>query len=128
MAFLTSAIFISRSKYILTPFEISALNKIRNYNKDVLFVAPQDDYSITEIYKEIKPVLNYNYKFGENFTGRKWIKIIRPSNHILKISNYNTKIIVVPRYLGADLSDYEIKLLNLKKLYDNAQFAIFEKK
>ena len=85
------------------------------------------DYSIKPIYKAVKPLLYTYYQIGQIITGKKWESVLRPESNVINISNYDNKIIVVPRYFGTDISDYEIKLLHLKNIFDNAQIAIFEK-
>jgi len=123
---ITVTVVVSRSKFALTVYEIDALQFIKNQKKDVVLV-DQADYSIRPIYKEVKPILYMNLKLEQEMTGKKWNQVMRPENHILQLSHYDNKIIVIPRYLGSDLSDYEISLLQLKKVFDNAQIAIYEK-
>jgi hypothetical protein len=118
---------ISRTKFVFAPFEINALQVIKDRHKDVLFVS-ETDYNIKPIYKAVKPLLYENYHFGEKITGVHWEVVIRPEDNILKVSNYDNKVIVVPRYLGADLSAKEMGLLKLKKVFDNGQIAVFEKR
>lgn len=123
---LVLVIITSRSKYAVTEFEISALQAIQNQNKNVLYVTQANQ--IKPIYKAIKPAISENkYKLAKNLTGKNWQEVIRPKNHVLKLTNYDNKIIVISRYLGGDISDHETKLLNLKKIFDNSQIAIFEK-
>ncbi|OGH05752.1 MAG: hypothetical protein A2W22_06585 [Candidatus Levybacteria bacterium RBG_16_35_11] len=119
------ATVFSRTKLALTNFELDALSAIKNQRRDVLYV--EQVSPIRPIYKAVKPALYDNYKIGGVITAKKWRKVLRPSNHILKISDYDNKLIVVPKYLGADLSQYEINLLKLSKIFDNAQIQIFEK-
>jgi len=123
---LAFVIVFSRSKFALTSFEINALQTIRNSGKNVIYVQ-QINYSIKPIYKAVKPLIYDNYSYAGGLTGKDWQAVMRPTNHILKISNYENKLIVIPRYLGSDLSDYEINSLKLRKTFDNAQIAIFEK-
>lgn len=126
--FLGITVLFSRSKIVLTPFEANALRVIKNLHKNVIFVY-EADYSVKPIYKAVRPLISYDtYAFAEKLTGTNWKMVERPSNHILKISNYNNKLIVVPRFLGADLSSYETRTLRLKKIFDNAQIAIYESK
>lgn len=120
------ATFFSRSKYALTSFEKEALEKIGEQQKDVLYVE-QIDYSIKPIYKAVKPMLYENNLLAEKITNRKWEKVVRPENNILKIDNYDNKLIYIPKYLGSDLSTHEMGLLKLRKIFDNAQIQIFEK-
>lgn len=117
---------LSRSVYVLSPFEISALEFIKKQDKNVYYIS-QVDYSIYPIYKRVRPLVYYEIKFIEKLTNKSWVKVERPKNDIVKLSNYDNKIIVVPRYLGADISDYEIKSLKIKRIFDNVQIAIYEK-
>ncbi len=126
LLYIAVAVIFSRSRLALTTYEINALQFIKNQNKSVLHVE-QLNYSIKPIYKAVKPLLYKNYLLGQMITDKKWEMVIRPENNILNISNYDNKIIVIPRYIGSDISEYEIKLLNLKKIFDNAQIALFEK-
>ncbi len=117
---------LSRSIYILSPFEIDALEFIKIQNKNVYYIS-QVDYSIYPIYKRIRPLIYYEIKFAEKLTGKSWVKVVRPENNIIKLTNYDDKLIVVPRYLGADISSYEIESLKIKRIFDNVQIAIYEK-
>ena len=123
---LAVTVVFSRSRLALTTYEINALQLIKNQKKSVLYVE-QVDHSIRPIYKAVKPILYTDYRIGQIITGRKWETVMRPENNILNVSDYDNKLIVIPRYLGSDMSEYEIKVLNLKKIFDNAQIAIFEK-
>lgn len=123
---LTVTVIFSRSKIALAMYEIQAMQFIKDQKKSVLYIE-QVDYSIRPIYKAVKPLLYVNKPMGQRITGKKWETVMRPENDILDVTNYENKIIVIPRYLGSDISDYEINLLRLKKIFDNAQIAIFEK-
>jgi hypothetical protein len=123
---LSISIITSRSKYVITEFEIEALQKIQRQEKDVLYITQVNQ--IKPIYKSIRPAINeFNYALAERLTGKNWDEEVRPENHILKLVNYDDKIIVLSRYLGGDISNYEIEELKLKKIFDNSQIAIFEK-
>jgi hypothetical protein len=117
-------ILLSRTKLILTPFEISALKVVAKEKKQVLFV--KQDTTVIPIYKAIKPSIYDDYSFAEKLTNTTWQTVVRPNNHVLKISDYKNKLIFVPKYLGADLSSYEQNKLKLKKIFDNLQISIFE--
>lgn len=121
---LGASMFISRTKYALTPFEMESLQTIKNQKKNVILVK-QIDNSIVPIYKAVRPLYK---EVGEKLTGKKWETVLRPQDHILKLTDFNNKIIVVPRFLGADLSLHEMETLHIKKIFDNAQVAIYEKK
>jgi hypothetical protein len=123
---LAVTVVYSRSRYALTAYEIHALQFIKNQNKNVLYVE-EVDYSVRPIYKAVRPLLYANYRLGQLITGRKWEIVMRPDNNVLKLSGYEDKLIVIPRYLGSDISGYEITSLDLKKIFDNAQIALFEK-
>ncbi len=117
---------VSRSTYAVTPFELQALKEIRSRKKDVVYVE-QVDYSVRPIYKAVRPLLYANYQLVQLLTGRKWDVVMRPESNVLKLTEYADKIIVVPRYLGSDLSDYEMTTLGLTKIFDNAQIASYVK-
>ena len=127
LAILGIATLVSRSQLILTPFEINALQVIKNNHKDVLYVS-EVDYNIKPIYKAIKPILYENYHLGEKLTGTHWEIVMRPEDNVIRLKDYNNKLIVVPRYLGSDLSAHEMYINKLKKIFDNGQIAIFERK
>jgi len=116
----------SRSKLALTNYEINALQVIKNSKKDVIYIE-QFDNSIRPIYKAVKPLLYNYFQIGQKITDKKWKVVIRPSNHILKLTDYDNTLIIIPKYLGSDISDYEINLLKIKKIFDNAQIQIYEK-
>lgn len=120
-------VMFSRTKTVLTSFEAQALEVIKKEHKDVIYVS-QIDYNIKPIYKATKPFLYENINLAEKLTATHWVKVLRPEDNVLKISNYKNKLILIPRYLGSDLSEYEENKLNLKKTFDNYQIAIFEEK
>lgn len=123
---LASAVVFSRSRYALTTYEIQALQNIKDQKKSVLYVE-EVDYSVRPIYKAVRPLLYANNGLAQLIIGKKWETVMRPENNVLKVSGYDDKLIVVPRYLGSDLSEYEMTTLHLKKIFDNAQIAVFEK-
>ncbi len=124
---LSITIFFSRTKILLNNFELQALWKIKNYHKDVIYVS-QVDYNIKPIYKAVKPFLYENISTAEKLTNTHWTNVLRPQDNVLKLSDYKNKLILIPRYLGSDLSKYEEKTLGLIKIFDNYQIAIYEKK
>jgi hypothetical protein len=117
----------SRSKLALTNYEINAFQVIRNSKKDVIYIE-QFDNSIRPIYKAVKPLLYIDFQIGQIMTHKKWSVVVRPSNHILKLNDYDNSLLIIPKYLGSDISDYEINLLKIRKIFDNAQIQIYEKK
>lgn len=119
-------VIASRSRFAITSYEIRAMQNIKDQNKNVVYVE-QLNNSIKPIYKAVKPMLYKNYLLGQLLTDKRWERTVRPENNILSISGYENKIIVIPRYIGSDISEYEIKLLELKKVFDNAHIALFEK-
>lgn len=120
-------VLFSRQKFIITPFEIEALDVVAGSQKQVLFVYPSSHIP-SPIYKAVRPLL-YDYTmFGEKLTGTHWQKIVRDGYIQLKFNNIGNGWIFVPRYLGADLSEKEINDNSLVKIFDNAQIAIFEKR
>ena len=120
-------VFFSRQKFIITPFEMEALNAVAGSQKQVLFVYPSG-FNTSPIYKAVRPLL-YDYTmFGEKLTGTRWQKIIRDGYRPLKFNSMSNSWVFVPRYLGADLSEKEISDNSLVKIFDNAQIAIFEKR
>lgn len=127
LLYLGVAILFSRTKLALTSYEIQALQTMKDQNKSILYVE-EVDYTIKPIYKAVRPLLYGTYTFGRLLTGKKWEVVMRPENNILKIAGYDNKLIVVPRYLGTDISETETSSLQLKKIFDNAQIAIFEKR
>ncbi len=126
LLFLALTVVFSRSRLALTSYEINALQKIKDQKKSVVYVE-QVDYSVRPIYKAVRPLLYANYQLEQIITGRKWEIVMRPESNVLRLSGYDNKLIVIPRYLGSDMSEFEITSLKLKKTFDNAQIAIFEK-
>ncbi len=123
---LASAVVFSRSRYVLTAYEIQALQTIKDQKKSVLYVE-EIDYAVRPIYKAVRPLLYANSQLAHLLTGKKWETVMRPENNVLNVSGYDEQLIVVPRYLGSDLSEYEMGALRLKKIFDNAHIAVFEK-
>jgi len=116
----------SRSALALTTYEIHALETVRKNKKDVIYVE-QFENSIRPIYKSVKPLLYYYFPIVQKITGQRWEVVARPSNHIIQLTDYENKCIVIPKYLGSDISNHETNTLKLRKVFDNAQIQIFEK-
>lgn len=123
---LAVAIVYSRSAYALTTYEINALQVMKDKKKTAVYVE-EVDYEVRPIYKAVRPLLYANYRLGQIITGRKWEIVMRPESNVLKLSGFEDKLIVIPRHLGSDISEYEIASLDLIKIFDNAQIALFEK-
>lgn len=121
---LIGILLYSRQTFVITPFEMDALRIIENKHKNVYYITPKNDL----IYKAVKPLFYTNYHCAGLLTNTNWEEIIRPENKQLQLLDYQNKLIVVPRYLGADLYPDEAKRYDLTKIFDNAQIAIFEKK
>ena len=119
-----AVILFSRQKFIITPFEIAALNTVASNHKNVLFIYPESK----PIYKAVRPLLYDFTQIGENLTATHWQKITKTSHTPLRLKNLENNLVFVPRYLGADLSPKELKDNKLVKIFDNAQIAIFERK
>ena len=105
---------------------MSALQMIKDKKKDVLFVE-EVDFGIKPIYKAVKPLLYDNYHLAEKLTNTKWTVVARPENNVIKLTDYKNKIVMAPRYLGADFSNDEMRIHGLRKIFDNGQIAMFEK-
>lgn len=114
-------LFLSRSRLIITPFEMNALKVIAGKEKEVIYLYPTDK----PIYKAIKPVMLDNYHVGERLTSTDWQALVRVKGRLV-LSDYKDKLVMVPRYLGSDISQEEIKQFGLTKIFDNSQIAIFE--
>lgn len=123
---LAEIIYTSRTSIVITPFEMEALSVIKEKNKNVIIIS-ETDYGIKPIYKAVKPLLYENYKYAEKITNTHWEMAKRPENNLIKLSNYDSMLIVVPRYLGTDFSDHEAQINGVKKIFDNGQIGIFEK-
>ena len=119
-------VMFSRSKLAITRYEINSLQAIKNSKKNVIYVE-QFENSIRPIYKAIKPLLYNYFQILPKITNTKWEVVARPANHILQLTDYDNRLIVIPKYLGSDISEYEIQTLKIKKIFDNAQILIFEK-
>ena len=125
---ITIAIFVSRTSYAVTTFEMQVLQKIKDEKKNIVFVN-QADYSLVPIYRSDVPLIYAYPSLGQKLTGVQWQKVVRPESQVLKLTtNYDEKLIVIPRYLRTDLSEYEIRTLNVKLIFDNAQIALYEKR
>jgi hypothetical protein len=116
---LVTAILLARQKYIITPFELQALQTIAQSHQKVLLLMPADK----PIYKAVRPLLAEDYRLAVNLTNTDWEKTSQQSN--TNLSSYPGQIIFIPRYLGVDISIREIKQSHLTKIFDNAQIALF---
>lgn len=126
LSFCALTIIFSRSTIALTTFQIEALSLLQNKHKDVVFVE-QKDYGVLPIYKAVKPMLYGQNRIGQAVTGTRWKTIIRPDDHVLKLTDYDNSLVVIPMFLGTEISEYDIQSLQLKQIFGNAQIAIFEK-
>lgn len=124
--FATSCV-TSRAKQVITPFEIDALQVVRNQKEDVIYVS-QIDYFVKPIYKAVRPLIYENVNLASRITNVNWDTVLRPENHILRLQNYKNKLIFIPRYLGSDISEHETNNLGLIKIFDNLQIAIYKSK
>lgn len=111
-------VIFSRQQFVLTPFEINALQIVTQQHKPVIYLSSQN----TLIYKAVHPIF-YDYpKFSKNLTGITWQQV----NMLPK--NIDGKLVVIPRYLGTDISTDEIQKRQLQVIFDNGQIAVLEKK
>ncbi len=124
LAIIIGVMFISRSKLVLTPFEMNALELINKQHKDVLYLFPIDK----PVYKAFRPVLYDNYQFAGEITATRWQKIMRNANNTISLTNYQNKLLVIPRYLGSGFGEGEAKQYNLQKIFDNSQIVIYERR
>ena len=111
-------IVFSRQAYVITPFEQNALNTIYQSHKRVTFLLPKDK----PVYKAERPLLLEYTTAGEFWTNTKWFKATSIGS-----LDKNT-ILFVPRYLGSSITDKDIRIHNLVKIFDNAQIALYEEK
>ncbi|MBI5044388.1 MAG: hypothetical protein HZC02_00490 [Candidatus Levybacteria bacterium] len=121
LAIVVGVIFLSRTRLIIPPFETQALKVVEERKKNVWYLYP----SQKPIYKATKPALLDNYYVEEKLTGVNWTTFLR-NGEKLDVVDYQNKLLVVPRFLGSNVSDQEVEKLGLKKIFDNSQIAIFE--
>ena len=107
-------IFLSRATYVITPFEMRALEFVYHKKLPVTYVPTPDK----PIYKAVKPALFEDFTLGAKISGVEWT-----ASELAKNS-----LFIVPRYLGTYLPDEKIKKENLSKIFDNFQIQIYEKK
>ena len=123
---LTGSFIISRTRIVLAPFEVAALETIREKQKDVVLLS-QIDYGIKPIYRAVKPLLYEDYRIMESLTNSEWEEVFRPESNVTTFDSDEYRLIFVARYLGGDFSEREQKENNMGKVFDNQQIAIFEK-
>lgn len=110
LAVMIIVVVVSRSTYVITPFEMEALQLIANNYKDVVYLTPTNQ----PVYKAVRPLLLDNYQAAAKLTNTHW-------NDVSKIY-----LLVVPRYLGSNISEDEVKQYKMVKVFDNAQIAIYD--
>jgi len=118
-----STFVFSWQQYIITPFEIDSLEYISNLKYNVYYINP----NTVPLYKAVIPFLFSNTSYAEKLTKTHWQKISRPQGRFLTFPTLENTIIFVPRYIGADFYPEEIQMYHLKKIFDNAQIALFIK-
>jgi hypothetical protein len=116
---LVTAILLARQKYIITPFELQALQTIAQRHQKVLLLLPAEK----PIYKAVRPILAEDCQLGAKLTNTEWEKAGKQNK--TNLSPRPGQIIFIPRYLGVDISIQEIKQSHLTKIFDNAQIALF---
>lgn len=133
--FITSSVFVilflatnyaplKSKSFIITPFEMEALNVLFQQKKDVLYLSPQRITTIQE-YKAIYPLLVENIQIGATLTKTHWQKVPQKQDNGFTLSDYKQKIVFVPMYQGSSLFDGERKQYNMKKFFDNAQIELY---
>lgn len=113
---------ISRQEFIITPFEMEALETVSKHNKKIVYLLPVEK----PIYKAVRPLIYDDLSVAEKLTHTSWETISRSSKKELKLAHDDQKLLFVPRYIGADISPEEIQKYGFLKVFDNAQIAIFE--
>ena len=123
LGLVTFVVIFSRQRYVITPFEMEALNMIEKNHKNISFIYPDKK----PIYKAVRPLLYDFFQFGGKLTGTHWQKIITDKNGQVQLRNLDNDWLFVPKYLGSDISAKEIKDKKLVRIFDNAQIAIYER-
>jgi len=113
-------IFISRTQYIISPFEIQSVNFIERKNKDIFYVTPP----VEPIYKAIQPVLLDDDYVIRLLIGKSWQNIV-PGKYDTILKSKNEYLLVVPRYLGSDFENKQVEKFGLVKLFDNGNVVIY---
>jgi hypothetical protein len=120
-----SIIFATRDKifghkhYIILPFEEKALEEVYSQGKDVIYILPD---GASSDYQAITPILITDKYFGQALTSVSWERV--DSGRKLSDVEISESIIVLPRYLGAEIYDED----DYEKIFDNAQIGIYKKK
>lgn len=121
--FITCQQLFKQKSLIITPFEMEALEEIYRQQRDVLYLSAPQTTAI-ELYKSVHPILFTNNGLGDALTKTNWEEIKQNEKNEYSLQAVKQKLIVIPRYQGADISDEEIKRYKLNKIFDNAQIAI----
>lgn len=116
-------LFVSRSKDVLAPFELSALETVYANKKEVLYLFPETK----PIYKATRPLMFDDFSFAKRLTQTNWKIVSRDAKHNLVMPSDTNAIVFVPRYLGSYIYPEEIDKYHLKKIFENQQIALFEK-
>lgn len=118
---LAATLFLSWQKYAITPFEMESVQVISDLHKDVIVVAPKERPD----YRAVTPLLFEKYRYGEKLTKTHWQQVIRVDKKPLLLTGLRNSVVVVPRYVGAEIFSEEIEKYKLKKIFDNAQIQLF---
>jgi len=114
------SVIFSRQQYILSEFEIHALEKIRMQNNPMIFLSS----SFMPIYKTSAPVLWKYPIFAQFLTQRRW----EYRTDFIKTSDGgHQELVFVPRYLGADIDAKGIGEHLFKPIFDNSNIVIYKK-
>jgi hypothetical protein len=109
--------------YIVTPFELSALEIVSSKQKPVLYVQPD---VLPTTYRDVWPLITQDKKYMEALTATKWEQVAVAA--VDTSFQRNSVSIFIPRYLGTDLFSIEDRKSGAKKIFDNGQIGIFETK
>lgn len=114
------SVIFSRQQYILSEFEIHALERIKIQNNPVIFLSS----SFVPIYKSSAPLLWKYPIVAQLLTQRRWE---HRTDFISASDGGHQELVFVPRYLGSDIDARGIGEHLFKSIFDNSNIVIYKK-
>lgn len=113
-------VVFSRQQYILSQFELHALEKLKAQSNSVVYLSS----SYLPIYKSSAPLLWKYPIIGQLLTQRRWEY---RTDFIKSPDGDHQELIFVPRYLGAGIDAKGIQEHLFKPIFDNSNIVIYKK-
>lgn len=115
---------IMQESYKLLPYETEVIQYLQDKTKQIVYLTP----STSPEFRAVRPFLFAKPELAQQITGKQWTYIYRKKDkQLLEVDIPKNSLLIVPRYLGEDIYNHEENDLNIQKVLDNGQIAIYTK-